>query len=306
MFHDSAGSTTTFRTYLILLVLYSFTAATSNSQPQWRDTTHLQYLTAEKVLLFAEWLYRVEKDYERAAGEYSRYLFTTGLPNDSVAFRIARSLKKNNQVDEAIRRFEEFSPVDWKNPWYVRSKFHQSHALFLSADYDGSRALTRKVSEQTSGSERLRSLRLEILGAFVQKEWAHAESLYQSVLTAGERFLEYNVLLEEGKGLSAKSPLLAGTLSAVVPGLGKVYSSEWEDGVYAFIYTILSVWQAYDGFHDSGARSVKGWVFGTLSSLLYLGNIYGAVESVKRYNFEMDNRFLQRVRLAADALGESE
>ncbi len=81
-----------------------------------------------------------------------------------------------------------------------------------------------------------------------------------------------------------KSPLLAGTLSTVVPGLGKVYTKNYMDGLMSFIFVVGSAWQSYKGFKNRGTKSISGWVFGGISLGFYIGNIYGSVKATKRYN----------------------
>ena len=101
------------------------------------------------------------------------------------------------------------------------------------------------------------------------------------------------VLLSRYDALPSKSPLLAGALSAVVPGLGRVYLGRWQDGLVSFVLVGLAAVLSAQGFHDEGSHSVRGWIVGSAGALLYVGNVYGsAVGAV-----------VQR-RDAEDALGQ--
>lgn len=81
-----------------------------------------------------------------------------------------------------------------------------------------------------------------------------------------------------------KSPLLAGTLSALVPGAGKWYARERKDAVVGFITVSMMAYQAYRGFKKDGQKSVYGWISAGLGAGFYLGNIYGSAKSAKRFN----------------------
>jgi hypothetical protein len=84
--------------------------------------------------------------------------------------------------------------------------------------------------------------------------------------------------------LPRKSPWLAGLLSTAVPGAGKWYAKERKDAVIGFISISMMAYQAYRGFKKDGQNSVYGWISAGLGTGFYLGNIYGAVKSAKRFN----------------------
>jgi len=76
--------------------------------------------------------------------------------------------------------------------------------------------------------------------------------------------------------LPNKSPLLAAALSAVVPGLGRVYIGRWQDGLVSFLLVGLSAALSAQGFYEEGSHSVRGWIVGSAGALLYVGNVYGS------------------------------
>ncbi|MEJ2567876.1 MAG: hypothetical protein P8Z50_03225 [candidate division WOR-3 bacterium] len=50
----------------------------------------------------------------------------------------------------------------------------------------------------------------------------------------------------------------------------------------------ITGWQAYEGFKADGVHSVKGWIFGVVGGIFYLGNIYGSVVAADIYNEEQE------------------
>jgi hypothetical protein len=105
------------------------------------------------------------------------------------------------------------------------------------------------------------------------------------------------LLTERGAQIKFKSPLLAGSFSAIIPGSGKFYTKNWSDGVFSMLFVASNAFQAYRGFHEHGIKSAYGWTFAGLSASFYIGNIFGSVKAAKRYNIfkknEIDNQILE-------------
>jgi TM2 domain-containing membrane protein YozV len=94
--------------------------------------------------------------------------------------------------------------------------------------------------------------------------------------------------LEKGENLPRKSAFVSGMFSTVIPGAGKFYCGRPMDGIHSLITVGITGWQAYEGFSEDGSHSVKGWIFGVLGGIFYLGNIYGSVVAADIYNQEQD------------------
>jgi hypothetical protein len=103
---------------------------------------------------------------------------------------------------------------------------------------------------------------------------------------------------QKAKQTKMKKPLVAGLLSAAIPGLGKVYTKDWKDAIFSLVFVGTTGFQAYRGFSLKGKNSVRGWIFSGLCLGLYTGNIYGAAYSAKRYN----QRKLQSIRAKIEEL----
>jgi hypothetical protein len=106
-------------------------------------------------------------------------------------------------------------------------------------------------------------------------------------------------LVAQGEIIKLKSPFLAASMSAIVPGSGKFYTRDWKDGLIGLLTVGASAYQSVRGFQRRGVSSGYGWVFGGLATGFYFGNIYGSVQSAKRYNkkkkqnirLKIENRF---------------
>ncbi len=104
---------------------------------------------------------------------------------------------------------------------------------------------------------------------------------------------------EQALALRFKKPGLAAAMSAIIPGSGKWYAGEKKDAVIGFVTIGVMAYQAWRGFNDKGTKSAYGWISAGLGAGFYLGNIYGAARSAKRYNdrkwksihADIENRF---------------
>ena len=76
-------------------------------------------------------------------------------------------------------------------------------------------------------------------------------------------------------------PWVAGTLSALVPGLGKVYAGNVGEGIAAFLVTGSLAAVTAENWIKEGPANWKTITAGLLSTLFYVGNIYGSVATVK-------------------------
>jgi TM2 domain-containing membrane protein YozV len=102
-------------------------------------------------------------------------------------------------------------------------------------------------------------------------------------------------LIRRHDALARKSPLLAGALSAVVPGLGRVYIGRWPDGLLSFLLVGTTGALAAQGFYDEGRGSVRGWILTGVAALLYAGNIYGSAVGAVVQRRDAEDALMQEV-----------
>jgi hypothetical protein len=89
---------------------------------------------------------------------------------------------------------------------------------------------------------------------------------------------EERVLLPE----HPKSPALAGTMSAILPGAGQAYVGSWQSAAYSFLINALFL-SATIELQNKGlyATSLSA---GAVFSVTYIGGILSAVQSAQTYN----------------------
>ena len=122
-------------------------------------------------------------------------------------------------------------------------------------------------------------MKLDLL--MVNGAYEKAEDLYNSIGISDPQYLQ---LIHEGKSTKRKSPLLAGIMSAIIPGLGRVYAEDYSDGIISFIFVASTAYQAFRRFDKNGSKSPSAWAYTGVSLGFYIGNIYGSIQSTKYYN----------------------
>jgi len=102
--------------------------------------------------------------------------------------------------------------------------------------------------------------------------------------------------LREGAPTSARSPALAATFSALVPGSGQLYSGHTYDAAQAFGLTTVLGYGAYASWrHELDAGAPTQYVLPVVATLVagafYAANVRGAHASAKRFNAYRTARF---------------
>ncbi len=105
--------------------------------------------------------------------------------------------------------------------------------------------------------------------------------------------------LDEYESLDQKSPWLAGTFSAVLPGSGQIYAGHYADGATAFFFNAMFLGSAvvmYDLENRAGSGHVASGIFGVVGLMFYLANVGGAYQTAVRYNVYQERKFHEDIR----------
>ena len=263
------------------------------------DNPPINYYQPTNIRQFADYLY-AQGDYLRAAGEYQRFLFSqpTALGND-VLRRIAESYRWGGQPDRAVQFLETLLQTQ---PNSNLARYELGATYFSIGQYDKSVHFLKESQDLFQvGEYRWKSQMLIGMNKLMQKHWEstiqHFDQFDLSGLpeAVGHRASMYKEYAEDGRDLSSKSPLLAGFLSTALPGSGRVYVGRPNDALLTVFLLGVLGWAAYDGFSENGVSSRKGWTFGTIGGIFYLGNIYGSVVAAQTHNRRTEATFLATI-----------
>ena len=231
---------------------------------------------------FADYLFD-KGEYAEAALEYERLVFLS--PADPRArVRLLQAYRHAGRPAEGIRSFHRiYASIDSASPQARRELFR----LYVMADrYEEARQLLPHLSGPTEGLE---------AGLFILS--GQADSVGPILSQCNETLCEklgYHV--DIWQRTRRRSPFVAGALSALLPGAGKLYVKRPLDAAFAFIFVAGNAWQSWLGFKREGVKSVRGWIFGGLAAGFYLGNVWGSVRAAKRYNQQIDERLHRQAR----------
>jgi len=263
------------------------------------------YYTPENIHRFADWLYH-QGDYLRAAGEYQRYLFSANLSvfPDSLLYKIGLCYQLGDMPKRAKIYYQRIIDHHSQSELSDRAQYQIARIYFDLGKYDESISyIETKVRRLAFPQMRLRMNLLLGCNYLFQKRWKLAHHHLASLLSSHKNsqldslIIGLNDFALQGERLPYKSGTLAGLLSTTIPGMGKLYVGRFTDGLYSFILVGLTGWQAYEGFHRDGTHSSKGWIYGSLGAIFYLGNIYGSVVAAKIHNEKVEDNLLQKIRV---------
>lgn len=264
------------------------------------------YFKPENILRFAEHLYQ-EGDYLRAAGEFERYLYCfDSFPEDadSVIFKIGICYKKSKEYLRSITFFKKIIDLFPQSLHFSDSCYQIAHVYFLMGRNGESIKASDTYFPLIKSDEKRRKLKqLNSLNFIYQRKWDEAMGLLDSLKNEFRQdFLSFLLgeAAKKGKNLPRKNKLLAGLMSAVIPGTGKIYTCRTQDGLVSLLTVAMTGYLSYEGFRREGMNSTRGWVYGTIGAFLYLGNIYGSVVAVNIYNRELESRYFKGLEVTVN------
>lgn len=271
------------------------------------ENEKIRYFIPENIYRFADHLYK-EGDYLKAAGEFQRYLFTFDSlpPNaDSIFYKIGLCYRLARNFPKAINYFNKIIENYPQSPYLSKAYYQIALSYSLEGRYkESTQFLNSNLPFINQDDAKLKMNQLIGLNYIQQKKWNEAADFLSSLNTPIKRD-SVTILLtnftKEGQRLPRKSKFLAGLFSSVIPGTGKMYCNRSWDGFFSLLIVGITGYQAYEGFRKDGIYSIKGWVFGSIGAVFYLGNIYGSVVAAKIHNEQQEENFLNKVRISINA-----
>ena len=227
---------------------------------------------------FAQFLFQTNQ-YSFAAQEYERLHFM--FPDkQEYQLNLLKSYRFANEYSKGISLYQHLKSPDLS----IQQEYVKLNLL------DNNRFNIRTlIGELDSTSEFRNNLDLTLRLISIPEQPVTLTGIQTDKVDNG-LILLYN----ESFRLKHRSPFLAGTMSMVIPGTGKVYCGRWKDGLMSVLFIGTTAYQAFRGFHKKGTQSVYGWIMGSLSFGFYIGNIYGSAKAAKNYNTHQNNLFIDK------------
>lgn len=251
-------------------------------------------------------------------------LFAGPLDQFSFAESLAAEADHYRAITE-YKRFLHFHPQDSRAP---QAQLNIARSLIAGQRWQQSDAALEKVWQnypQTPAAREARQLYAQ--SAFDRKDFALARQRYQQLKIAGETtseqadyriglsYLEENRLSEaeqsfaelpasEAQGLQQmldgyrqlprKSPRLAGTLSAILPGAGQLYTERPKQAGVAFALNAAFIYGAIEAWNNEN-YTVAG-ILSLFEIGWYGGNIYNAMNNAHKINRDREAEFRKQLQ----------
>ncbi len=192
--------------------------------------------------------------------------------------------------------------------FYYKSKFYSGICQTEFHEYDSAFATIANLP--TGDVELLSQLKTYELAAFslLKRDYLGYDSLALKFNSDDSLLHSEQIILNDNqqklRNLKRRSPLVAGTLSAIIPGLGLAYSGNNGQALAAFIRVAALGALTIEDYIKLGPENPQFIIFGSLFSFFYIGNIWGSALSVKiRYDEkikEIDHNVMVGLRIPID------
>ncbi|MEQ8473747.1 MAG: hypothetical protein RIC35_21300 [Marinoscillum sp.] len=241
---------------------------------------HLENISAYKEsLLFL-------KKYEQAYGESDTTFLYQG--------RASYFVKDYNQ---SILYFDQVSENDID--YWNQAQFYAGWQSVRVGDLESAKDYFQNVTSEKS----IRGLKsLELAGlCLLTGDMPQYEQYISNLANIGFEYKTHYEALEfvheRIVNRKQKSPLIAGLMSAAIPGAGKFYNGKAGQGSLSFITSAIMGMQAYEGFRKDGVESARFIIFSSLFSVFYVANIWGSVVGVRVDSMQFNQENYETVLL---------
>jgi hypothetical protein len=231
----------------------------------------------------------------------------TNLQKDSVNYYLGKTYYKLDISDSAK---SYFGKVNNESSLFTESVILKS---FISLSYDDTCKVQNDLNSiQTNDKQLQEFILFTKASAYLLQRDTISFSKCKNSFTNN-----YPALIESEKKLISiknnlpnyhKSGFLAGTLSAIIPGLGKIYAGKTKQGLVSFFPVVLLGLQAYEVFASKKGGLKSPWFIANagLFAVFYVGNIWGSALSVsvkrKELQHEVNDQILLNLRIPLQKL----
>lgn len=198
-------------------------------------------------------------EYEKALFEYENKCPTEYKSNTELAFRIALIQYKLQNYDQALQKTS--LALETCTDAFCKPRIILLNGLLYANKY----------------------------------EWKNAALSYQS-LSEFDSYKQISItnyqLTEKATHLKNKSPFVAAALS-IIPGAGYAYTGHKQTAVAALVINGLLAYATYTNFKIENYG--MGILTGIFNVSFYIGNIYGASKSAKRFNEKQNKSIIEKL-----------
>ena len=230
---------------------------------------------------------------------FIEHLINKGYYNEVIHLIDSDSIKLKQVQQDSLSYYKGWAHYSLKNleqstssllkvgkesPFYLKSQFFAGYNQIFLGNYTEARKIIGQVNARNETSSSLANFELSGI-EMLQGNWPKAkEELHQvdlTIATLNEQVAALGQICEEQETHRTKSPLLAGVMSGIIPGSGKIYAGKTGEGIAAMIASAGFGLITWENYRKLGMNHVKTIFFGSIFVANYVSNIYGSVISVR-------------------------
>jgi TolA-binding protein len=243
-----------------------------------------------------------EGEYYRAVTEYKKFLilFPDSGKADYATFEIGMAYFKGGEYGAAARSFLAMREKYPESGYAIQAGYLEGSSQWKLKNYDGARMPLEEIAERHPGSEYApRALVVICLAALDENKAEVSRQALNRFLDrypghpGEENVREAAAQIDRYQELPEKSPVLAGVMSAILPGSGYIYAEHYGDGITAFLINGLFIAGTITAIHQEN-YAVAG-IVGGVGVPFYLGNIYGSANAAKKWNLGVRNEIIKKI-----------
>jgi TolA-binding protein len=279
-----------FTIFLLALAIFLLPLCTQASEGQ---AVHLA-----KQFAFAEALF-TEGDYYRAITEYKRFIFY--FPRNTLieksSFRIGECYLKAKRWHEVIDTFALFTIQYPQSSMSMEALYLKGIAEKQLKQFSNSLSTFQEIIGSKSNDFTDKAIYQSALIMMEKEEWQEARKTFLLVPKNSPLSESANIMyssLGYIDDIPQKSPAVAGTLAAILPGAGHLYTERPRDALVAFLLNVAFIVSAVELFHHE--NYVAGGIVTFFEIGWYTGNIFSAVSSAHKYNKRNKEDFIRHLQ----------
>jgi hypothetical protein len=216
---------------------------------------------------------------------------------DSLNFLSGMAWYQKKKLENSFNYLSRVSP---QSTLFEKSRYYAGFELIYQKKLQPAKEFIKSIPFTDSLMHEYRLMQLAAI-SLLNKNVAEFDSLsskfrYNNVYCLSEQreLMKYRDRMASHK---KKSPLVAGLMSAIVPGTGKFYAGYRGQAVSAFIPSFIFGAVAVENYLKGGLRSPQFIIAAGLFSIYYIGNIWGSVVSVRTYSYRFYDEINHNIML---------
>ena len=230
---------------------------------------------------------------------FIEHLINKGYYKEAISLIDKNSSKYTTVQQDSISYFRGWAEYSLKNlqqstlsllkvgkgsVFHLKSCFFAGYNQIFLENYTDARTILGQIN--ASSDPNLSLVNFELCGIeMLQENWPKANELLQQVnaniAPLNQQVTALKQICKEHAAHRTKSPFLAGVMSGIIPGSGKIYAGKTGEGIASMIATTGFGLIAWENYRKLGIGHAKTIFFGCIFAANYASNIYGSVISVK-------------------------